>query len=361
MLEKLHQVVEMRSPLLLLTVRLSQHQRVWSILSIPVAAPCLVCPAKHEGCVRVAILDAELRDLVHDLVAIYAAEPIVVVHEPVQAVALGQLPLPPPHLHVAEVVVPQPPFLDAERLPDLRSLERPQQRPLCKIRPPELVVLGDGVVLGKKNGHGLRRRRYLGQPQGQQPQGGRDVDLEQRLLRVFAVRGMAAQLQPQRLAELHDARRRARPQVELPPPSPVHATHDGHSALPLGQVAPEASQPGAADGTVARRLALEAPLPKPRQDVVRARFVGHHGAQRGHQAKRPFLGEQSLDRVDLGRRAAERLHRPPRHVGPLVGAQQQRQIVGRARGLGLLQLPGEHLRVGVAGHLVDARLAEHRE
>mmetsp|Transcript_75200 Transcript_75200/g.203342 ORF Transcript_75200/g.203342 Transcript_75200/m.203342 type:complete len:437 (-) Transcript_75200:517-1827(-) len=362
MLEESQEVPEVPGPVVGGAVALRQQRVVVRLgAAIPAPGPGLVRPTQHERDVGLTVLESKFRDFEHNFLALHAAEPVVVVHEAVHAVLPGHLRLLRAHGRVAEVVVAQPPSFNPQWLPYPLNLARPQERPLREVLPPELVVLGNRVVLGKVQGHGLRRRRYLGQPQGQQPQGGRDVDLEQRLLRVFAVRGMAAQLQPQRLAELHDARRRARPQVELPPPSPVHATHDGHSALPLGQVAPEASQPGAADGTVARRLALEAPLPKPRQDVVRARFVGHHGAQRGHQAKRPFLGEQSLDRVDLGRRAAERLHRPPRHVGPLVGAQQQRQIVGRARGLGLLQLPGEHLRVGVAGHLVDARLAEHRE
>mmetsp|Transcript_39850 Transcript_39850/g.106859 ORF Transcript_39850/g.106859 Transcript_39850/m.106859 type:complete len:279 (-) Transcript_39850:461-1297(-) len=277
MLEKLHQVVEMRSPLLLLTVRLSQHQRVLSIVSIPVAAPCLVRPTKHEGCVRVAILDAELRDLVHDLVAIYAAEPIVVVHEPVQAVALGQLPLPPPHLHVAEVVVPQPPFLDAERLPDLRSLERPQQRPLCKIRPPELVVLGDGVVLGKKHGHGPRRRRDLSQLRAAFSHHGRNPDLDQRQLRIPGGGARAAKRGPQSRDNLGGVRGERRE------PRPVIAADRGHRGLMRGGVPAHAGEALLAEQAGARRMVREAGASERWHDVARLRCVVRHGAQRRQQ------------------------------------------------------------------------------
>ncbi len=127
-------------------------------LGVPAPGPFLVGPTECEREVR---HPGSQHFFERPLEQPAAVEPVVVVDEAVHAVLLGQFGLCDPHLGHPQVVV-------AELSRELGLIVAGKQRaglghvvPLGEALAPPFVVLGDGVVLGKIEGQGLRlpRRR----------------------------------------------------------------------------------------------------------------------------------------------------------------------------------------------------------
>ena len=124
-------------------------------LGVPASGPLLVGPAQGEGEIGLA---GRQHFFERPLQQSAAVEPVVVVDEAVDAVLPGQVGLCGPHLGHPQVVVAELARNMGLIVPRKQGAALGHVVPLGEALAPPLVVLGNGVVLGKIEGQSLRLR-----------------------------------------------------------------------------------------------------------------------------------------------------------------------------------------------------------